>query len=86
MLVLYTGGTIGMVRNKDGVYVPEPHAMESKIRAMCTMHDEEYAKVRFGHLQTIVEVEEDEDVEVGEVLLPLVLPHIPGLKMLSKIN
>jgi len=70
-----------MVRNKDGVYVPEPHAMERKIRSMCTMHDEEYAKVRFGHLQTIVEVEEDSDNNgvAGEVLLPLVLPHIPGL-------
>ena len=40
VLVLYTGGTIGMVRNKDGVLVPQPHAMENKIRAMCTMHDE----------------------------------------------
>jgi lysophospholipase len=38
--VLYTGGTIGMVRNKDGVLVPQPHAMENKIRAMVTMHDE----------------------------------------------
>jgi L-asparaginase/Glu-tRNA(Gln) amidotransferase subunit D len=40
VLVLYTGGTIGMVRNKDGVLVPQPHAMENKIRAMVTMHDE----------------------------------------------
>ena len=40
VLVLYTGGTIGMVRNRDGVLVPQPHAMEQKIRSMCTMHDE----------------------------------------------
>ncbi len=65
-----------MVRNSEGVLIPKPHAMERKIRSMCTMHDEEYTKVRFGHMQTIDEVEEDD--ETDDTLLPLVLPHIPG--------
>ena len=32
VLVLYTGGTIGMVRNAAGVLVPAPNAMEANIR------------------------------------------------------
>ena len=45
MLVLYTGGTIGMVRNKSGVLVPEANAMEANIRRIVTMHDEQYSQV-----------------------------------------
>ena len=51
---------------------------------------QEYAKVRFGHLQTILD-NEDENGDGGgdndhhqlgsnDVLLPLVLPHIPDLR------
>ena len=47
VLVLYTGGTIGMVRNSEGALAPFPHAMEDRIRATITMHDEEYSKSRF---------------------------------------
>ena len=32
VLVLYTGGTIGMVRNSEGALAPQPQAMESMIR------------------------------------------------------
>ena len=46
-MVLYTGGTIGMVRNAEGALAPFPHAMEDRIRATITMHDEEYSKSRF---------------------------------------
>ena len=62
VLVLYTGGTIGMctltiwrkiksffqsgmVRNSEGVLVPQPNAMESRIREIVTMHDEDYSRV-----------------------------------------
>ena len=45
VLVLYTGGTIGMVRNRSGVLVPEANAMEANIRRIVTMHDEQYSQV-----------------------------------------
>ena len=48
MLVLYTGGTIGMVRNRAGVLVPEANAMEANIRRNVTMHDESYSSERFA--------------------------------------
>ncbi len=67
VLVLYTGGTIGMVRNAEGALAPAPHAMEAKIRLTCTMHDEEYSFQRFGHLNKLKE----------DAMLPLVLPHVP---------
>ena len=44
---MYTGGTIGMVRNSEGALAPFPHAMEDRIRATITMHDEDYSKSRF---------------------------------------
>ena len=53
--MLYTGGTIGMVRNKDGVLVPQPHAMENKIRAMCTMHDEVTISIDSRHFRKVFE-------------------------------
>jgi len=66
VLVLYTGGTIGMVRNSAGVLVPQPNAMESRIRKIVTMHDEDYSRLRFGN---------------GDCdALPLVLPPVPGKK------
>ena len=36
-----------MVRNAEGALAPFPHAMEDRIRATITMHDEEYSKSRF---------------------------------------
>jgi len=63
VLVLYTGGTIGMVRNDQGALEPKAHAMEAKIRQTCTMHDEPYSQSRFGHLA------QNKDS-------PLVLPHV----------
>ena len=36
----------GMVRNSAGVLVPQPNAMESRIRKIVTMHDEDYSRVR----------------------------------------
>ena len=48
VLVVYTGGTIGMVRNLAGVLVPEPNALEANIRRIVTMHDETFAQERFG--------------------------------------
>merc|ERR1719234_1543830 len=66
VLVLYTGGTIGMVRNGAGVLVPQPNAMESRIRKIVTMHDEDYSRLRFGNGHSDA--------------LPLVLPPVPGKK------
>ena len=37
--------TLGMVRNCAGVLVPQANAMESKIRKIVTMHDEDYSRV-----------------------------------------
>ncbi|KOC61963.1 L-asparaginase [Habropoda laboriosa] len=48
VLVLYTGGTIGMVRNENRVLVPKKNAFVEKIRKYPHMHDSEYAKERFG--------------------------------------
>ena len=72
VLVLYTGGTIGMVRNHAGVLVPEAAAMEAGLRRIVTMHDEQYSQMRFG------------GGGPGGVApggpLPLVLPSVPGHK------
>lgn len=40
MLVLYTGGTIGMLSGEDG-YVPHPGFLESSLRANQRFHDPE---------------------------------------------
>ena len=72
VLVLYTGGTIGMVRNHAGVLVPEANAMEANIRRIVTMHDEQYSQMRFGGGGAGGGAPGD--------LLPLVLPGVPGHK------
>ncbi|XP_071079598.1 L-asparaginase-like isoform X2 [Haliotis cracherodii] len=46
ILVLYTGGTIGMV-TKNGVYEPEPDCMVQKLRALPIFHDAEYGDAHF---------------------------------------
>ncbi|XP_037343005.2 L-asparaginase-like [Pungitius pungitius] len=43
VLVIYTGGTIGMTP-KDGVLAPEANAFVEGLRKMPMLHDEEYAK------------------------------------------
>ena len=72
VLVLYTGGTIGMVRNNEGVLAPAPNSLEAKVRSTCTMHDEEYFSHRKFGVQKLSKTERK------EILLPLVLPHVPG--------
>ena len=88
--MLYTGGTIGMVRNAEGALAPHPHAMEDRIRATITMHDDDYSKSRFMDITEPLETLDEEAEEAaaeedsGEninnhrsSLLPLVLPHVP---------
>merc|ERR1719187_872681 len=65
VLVLYTGGTIGMVRNSEGALACAPNAFESAIRRVSTLHDQKYAEVRFSKSSSN---------------LPLVLPHVPQQK------
>lgn len=48
VLVLYTGGTIGMVRNERGRLAPIPRELEVNIRRFPHMHDEYYASKRFN--------------------------------------
>lgn len=47
VLVLYSGGTIGMVRGKDGVLQPMPLVMESRLRDFPQLHDAEYSSTHF---------------------------------------
>lgn len=42
VLVLYTGGTIGMVKNRDGVLIPQKNAFENLIRGYPQLHDNMY--------------------------------------------
>uniref|UniRef100_A0A915K325 asparaginase n=1 Tax=Romanomermis culicivorax TaxID=13658 RepID=A0A915K325_ROMCU len=49
VMVLYTGGTIGM-KTKNGVYVPEPNYLPKAIRAVPHLHDDEYANHYFPDL------------------------------------
>lgn len=44
VLVINTGGTIGMRRSNDKVYVPEPNALVERLRKLPILHDEAYAK------------------------------------------
>ncbi|XP_014226538.1 L-asparaginase isoform X1 [Trichogramma pretiosum] len=50
VLVLYTGGTIGMVRNREGVLVPLANAFVKNLRRYPNLHDKEYAEKRFGEM------------------------------------
>ncbi|KAF2881603.1 hypothetical protein ILUMI_24546 [Ignelater luminosus] len=42
--MFYTGGTIGMQKNDDGVLVPKPNAFKDRIKKMPQLHNEEEAK------------------------------------------
>ncbi|CAL4133752.1 unnamed protein product, partial [Meganyctiphanes norvegica] len=64
VLILYTGGTIGMVRNARGKLVPGPGQFESNIRKYPHMHDDVYAQAKFTNSTNI----------------PLVLPQQAGKK------
>ncbi|XP_022238653.1 L-asparaginase-like isoform X2 [Limulus polyphemus] len=47
VLVLYTGGTIGMVRSEKGVYVPQSNILESNLKKFPQLHDDSYARESF---------------------------------------
>jgi L-asparaginase type I len=64
VLVIYTGGTIGMTRSSRGSLVPKPHMLEKTVRNFPHLHDEAYAKTRFGDMGS----------------RPLVLPDMPDEK------
>lgn len=51
VLVLYSGGTIGMIKNKNGVLAPEPAMMEKKLRTYPQLHDTEYAENMFPNVE-----------------------------------
>ncbi|XP_070508954.1 L-asparaginase isoform X1 [Chironomus tepperi] len=63
VLVLYTGGTIGMLRNEKNALAPIANQLVKRIRKHPQMYDEEYATQRFGKASTMA---------------PLVLPHVQG--------
>uniref|UniRef100_A0A1E1XG16 asparaginase n=1 Tax=Amblyomma aureolatum TaxID=187763 RepID=A0A1E1XG16_9ACAR len=48
VLVIYTGGTIGMVKDDDGVLKPMPGILDKRLREFPQLHDAEYAKKHFG--------------------------------------
>ncbi|XP_015591117.1 L-asparaginase [Cephus cinctus] len=54
VLVLYTGGTIGMTRNESGVLVPTANAFVKNLRKYPHMHDRKYAEERFGAMGPLV--------------------------------
>ncbi|ENN79189.1 hypothetical protein YQE_04373, partial [Dendroctonus ponderosae] len=45
VLVLYTGGTIGMKRNHQGVLVPAPDVLTAKIKTCPELHDLDLARI-----------------------------------------
>uniref|UniRef100_A0A7E4V4X9 asparaginase n=1 Tax=Panagrellus redivivus TaxID=6233 RepID=A0A7E4V4X9_PANRE len=52
VLVLYTGGTVGMRCNKDtGVYEPEPHYLPLAIREIPPLNDKEYIEQHFSDVK-----------------------------------
>lgn len=54
VLVLYTGGTIGMMRDENGVFVPKTNVFMKKLRDYPHMHDREYADERYGPMGPLV--------------------------------
>uniref|UniRef100_A0A1B0CBT9 asparaginase n=2 Tax=Lutzomyia longipalpis TaxID=7200 RepID=A0A1B0CBT9_LUTLO len=61
VLVIYTGGTIGMMRNEKHALEPIRNALVKNIRRFPHMHDVDYAQERFGS---------------GSTMGPLVLPFV----------
>ncbi|XP_052699025.1 L-asparaginase-like isoform X2 [Crassostrea angulata] len=48
VLVIYTGGTIGMKTNDNGVYEPKEDFLVNKLRTLPMFHDREYANTHFA--------------------------------------
>ncbi|XP_046397210.1 L-asparaginase 1-like [Ischnura elegans] len=48
VLVIYTGGTIGMMLDKDKGWVPAPNALGRYIFCCPTLHDKDYAVAEWG--------------------------------------
>ncbi|XP_055589321.1 L-asparaginase isoform X2 [Uranotaenia lowii] len=63
VLVLYTGGTIGMMRNEKNALEPRPNEFVRRIRQYPNMHDDAYASKRYGPAKNMA---------------PLVLPYVEG--------
>jgi len=63
VLVIYTGGTIGMMRNEHNVLEPMSNQLTKRLRMYPHMHDEPYAVKRFG---------------TASKMAPLVLPYCEG--------
>ncbi|XP_055384094.1 L-asparaginase [Condylostylus longicornis] len=63
VLVIYTGGTIGMMRNNDDVLEPIADTLVKELRQYPNLHDKKYASKRFG----------DENN-----MTPLCLPSVQG--------
>ncbi|XP_001662477.2 L-asparaginase [Aedes aegypti] len=63
VLVIYTGGTIGMMRNEKNALEPRPNEFVRKIRQYPNMHDDAYASKRYGPARNMA---------------PLVLPYVEG--------
>ncbi|XP_019532439.3 L-asparaginase isoform X1 [Aedes albopictus] len=63
VLVIYTGGTIGMMRNEKNALEPRPNEFVRKIRQYPNMHDDAYASKRYGPAKNMA---------------PLVLPYVEG--------
>ncbi|XP_034938412.1 L-asparaginase 1-like [Chelonus insularis] len=54
VLVIYTGGTIGMMRNEQGALAPIPNKFVKTLKTYPHMHDRNYAEKRFGLLDSLV--------------------------------
>ncbi|XP_050434885.1 L-asparaginase [Adelges cooleyi] len=65
ILVIYTGGTIGMIRNDDDVLVPTPNNLERKIKQDPRLYDAQYARKKYGPAMNSS---------------PLVLPRVKGFR------
>ncbi|XP_054927344.1 L-asparaginase-like isoform X3 [Dermacentor andersoni] len=48
VLVIYTGGTIGMVKDEKGLLKPAPGILDKRLREFPQLHDEEYMRSQFG--------------------------------------
>ncbi|XP_057339164.1 L-asparaginase [Microplitis mediator] len=54
VLVIYTGGTIGMIRNEQGVLAPLPNAFVEAVKSYPHMHDRNYAEETLGCSESLV--------------------------------
>lgn len=52
VMVLYTGGTIGMV-NENGSYVPKPNYLMKKLRDYSDLNDLRYVEDHFASVEVI---------------------------------